>query len=154
MLYPSVVLEVGPCRFPLQLFSSQGYGPSNFSLISIPGLPPGSLRYTSGVRGSLQRRTRRGPGRRRRQLQPDACRVLHHRSAGDFLLPTSPIPPFPSFIPAQLPFYCSSPSRFGPVFYRMELFWALFFPSLSSLPFQLSKTSSRFQWFCGLVSLA
>ncbi|PNJ12822.1 CHD3 isoform 7, partial [Pongo abelii] len=42
------------------------------------GLPPGSLRYTSGVRGSLQRRTRRGPGRRRRQLQPDACRVLHH----------------------------------------------------------------------------
>ncbi|XP_065388759.1 chromodomain-helicase-DNA-binding protein 3 isoform X17 [Macaca fascicularis] len=42
------------------------------------GLPPGSLRYTSGVRGGLQRRTRRGPGRRRRQLQPDACRVLHH----------------------------------------------------------------------------
>ncbi|XP_019521465.1 PREDICTED: chromodomain-helicase-DNA-binding protein 3 isoform X7 [Hipposideros armiger] len=42
------------------------------------GLPPGSLRYTSGVRGSLQRRSRRGPGRRRRQLQPDACRVLHH----------------------------------------------------------------------------
>ncbi|XP_071459792.1 chromodomain-helicase-DNA-binding protein 3 isoform X9 [Marmota flaviventris] len=42
------------------------------------GLPPGSLRHTSGVRGSLQRRTRRGPGRRRRQLQPDACRVLHH----------------------------------------------------------------------------
>ena len=44
----------------------------------IPGLSPGSLRHTSGVRGSLQRRTRRGPGRRRRQLQPDACRVLHH----------------------------------------------------------------------------
>ncbi|XP_011357188.2 chromodomain-helicase-DNA-binding protein 3 isoform X2 [Pteropus vampyrus] len=42
------------------------------------GLPPGSLRYTSGVRGSLQRRSRRGPGRRRRQLQPDACRVFHH----------------------------------------------------------------------------
>ncbi|XP_036079142.1 chromodomain-helicase-DNA-binding protein 3 isoform X6 [Rousettus aegyptiacus] len=42
------------------------------------GLPPGSLRYTSRVRGSLQRRSRRGPGRRRRQLQPDACRVLHH----------------------------------------------------------------------------
>ncbi|XP_030151778.1 chromodomain-helicase-DNA-binding protein 3 isoform X10 [Lynx canadensis] len=42
------------------------------------GLPPGSVRYTSGVRGGLQRRTRRGPGRRRRQLQPDACRVLHH----------------------------------------------------------------------------
>nr|XP_044986603.1 chromodomain-helicase-DNA-binding protein 3 isoform X4 [Jaculus jaculus] len=42
------------------------------------GLPPGSLRHTSGVRGGLQRRTRRGPGRRRRQLQPDACRVLHH----------------------------------------------------------------------------
>ncbi|XP_065388757.1 chromodomain-helicase-DNA-binding protein 3 isoform X7 [Macaca fascicularis] len=51
----------------------QGHGASPHT-----GLPPGSLRYTSGVRGGLQRRTRRGPGRRRRQLQPDACRVLHH----------------------------------------------------------------------------
>lgn len=53
-----------------------------------PGLSPGSLRHTSGVRGSLQRRTRRGPGRRRRQLQPDASRVLHHRldGASDSLL--------------------------------------------------------------------
>ncbi|XP_052612636.1 chromodomain-helicase-DNA-binding protein 3 isoform X1 [Peromyscus californicus insignis] len=44
------------------------------------GLSPGSLRHTTGVRGSLQRRSRRGSGRRRRQLQPDACRVLHHSS--------------------------------------------------------------------------
>uniref|UniRef100_A0A8D1RBA5 Chromodomain helicase DNA binding protein 3 n=1 Tax=Sus scrofa TaxID=9823 RepID=A0A8D1RBA5_PIG len=51
----------------------QGHGASPHT-----GLPPGSLRHTSGVRGGLQRRTRRGPGRRRRQLQPDACRVLHH----------------------------------------------------------------------------
>ncbi|XP_006532948.1 chromodomain-helicase-DNA-binding protein 3 isoform X11 [Mus musculus] len=51
----------------------QGHGASPHT-----GLSPGSLRHTSGVRGSLQRRTRRGPGRRRRQLQPDACRVLHH----------------------------------------------------------------------------
>ncbi|XP_064351273.1 chromodomain-helicase-DNA-binding protein 3 isoform X4 [Camelus dromedarius] len=51
----------------------QGHGASPHT-----GLPPGSIRYTSGVRGGLQRRTRRGPGRRRRQLQPDACRVLHH----------------------------------------------------------------------------
>ncbi|XP_016879554.1 chromodomain-helicase-DNA-binding protein 3 isoform X14 [Homo sapiens] len=51
----------------------QGHGASPHT-----GLPAGSLRYTSGVRGGLQRRTRRGPGRRRRQLQPDACRVLHH----------------------------------------------------------------------------
>ncbi|XP_013377511.1 PREDICTED: chromodomain-helicase-DNA-binding protein 3 isoform X8 [Chinchilla lanigera] len=42
------------------------------------GLPPGSLRHTSGVRRGLQRRARRGPGRRRRQLQPDAGRVLHN----------------------------------------------------------------------------
>ncbi|XP_051681178.2 chromodomain-helicase-DNA-binding protein 3 isoform X11 [Oryctolagus cuniculus] len=42
------------------------------------GLPPGSLCHTPGVRGGLQRRPRRGSGRRRRQLQPDACRVLHH----------------------------------------------------------------------------
>ncbi|XP_057167325.1 chromodomain-helicase-DNA-binding protein 3 isoform X6 [Ursus arctos] len=46
---------------------------------SLPAcLPPGALRYASGVRGGLQRRPRRGPGRRRRQLQPDACRLLHH----------------------------------------------------------------------------
>ncbi|XP_034363448.1 chromodomain-helicase-DNA-binding protein 3 isoform X4 [Arvicanthis niloticus] len=51
----------------------QGHGASPHT-----GLSPGSVRHTSGVRGSLQRRTRRGPGRRRRQLQPDACRVLHH----------------------------------------------------------------------------
>ncbi|XP_029339359.1 chromodomain-helicase-DNA-binding protein 3 isoform X6 [Mus caroli] len=51
----------------------QGHGASPHT-----GLSPGSIRHTSGVRGSLQRRTRRGPGRRRRQLQPDACRVLHH----------------------------------------------------------------------------
>ncbi|XP_038943546.1 chromodomain-helicase-DNA-binding protein 3 isoform X6 [Rattus norvegicus] len=51
----------------------QGHGASPHT-----GLSPGSLRHTSGVRGSLQRRTRRGPGRRRRQLQPDASRVLHH----------------------------------------------------------------------------
>ncbi|XP_077898946.1 chromodomain-helicase-DNA-binding protein 3 isoform X1 [Ictidomys tridecemlineatus] len=51
----------------------QGHGASPHT-----GLPPGSLRHTSGVRGGLQRRTRRGPGCRRRQLQPDACRVLHH----------------------------------------------------------------------------
>ncbi|XP_075417004.1 chromodomain-helicase-DNA-binding protein 3 isoform X3 [Tenrec ecaudatus] len=42
------------------------------------GLPSGSVRHTSGVRGSLQRRPRRGAGRRRRQLQSDARRVLHH----------------------------------------------------------------------------
>ncbi|XP_064438163.1 chromodomain-helicase-DNA-binding protein 3 isoform X10 [Mirounga angustirostris] len=42
------------------------------------GLPPGALRYASGVRGGLQRRPRRGPGRRRRQLQPDASRLLRH----------------------------------------------------------------------------
>ncbi|XP_021503877.1 chromodomain-helicase-DNA-binding protein 3 isoform X4 [Meriones unguiculatus] len=42
------------------------------------GLSPGALRHASGVRGSLQRRARRGPGRRRRQLQPDASGVLHH----------------------------------------------------------------------------
>ncbi|XP_054989341.1 chromodomain-helicase-DNA-binding protein 3 isoform X3 [Sorex araneus] len=51
----------------------QGHGASPHT-----GLPPGSLRHTSGVRGSLQCRIRRGPGRRRRQLQPDACRVLHN----------------------------------------------------------------------------
>ncbi|XP_025284278.1 chromodomain-helicase-DNA-binding protein 3 isoform X10 [Canis lupus baileyi] len=51
----------------------QGHGASPHT-----GLSPGALRYTSGIRGGLQRRTRRGPGRRRRQLQPDACRVLHH----------------------------------------------------------------------------
>lgn len=74
-------------------------------LLFLLGLSPGSVCYTSGVRGGLQRRTRRGPGRRRRQLQPDACRVLHHRLAGDFLSPTSPLP---SFIPVQLLFYNSS----------------------------------------------
>ncbi|XP_035888958.1 chromodomain-helicase-DNA-binding protein 3 isoform X12 [Phyllostomus discolor] len=42
------------------------------------GVSSRSLCYTSGVRGSLQSRSRRGPGRRRRQLQPDARRVLHH----------------------------------------------------------------------------
>ncbi|XP_045149469.1 chromodomain-helicase-DNA-binding protein 3 isoform X7 [Echinops telfairi] len=42
------------------------------------GLPSGSVRHTSGVRGSLQRRPRRGAGRRRRQLQSDARRFLHH----------------------------------------------------------------------------
>uniref|UniRef100_G1L8H4 Chromodomain helicase DNA binding protein 3 n=1 Tax=Ailuropoda melanoleuca TaxID=9646 RepID=G1L8H4_AILME len=51
----------------------QGHGASPHT-----GLPPGALRYASGVRGGLQRRPRRGPGRRRRQLQPDACRLLHH----------------------------------------------------------------------------
>ncbi|XP_052053519.1 chromodomain-helicase-DNA-binding protein 3 isoform X4 [Apodemus sylvaticus] len=51
----------------------QGHGASPHA-----GLSPGSLRHTSGVRSSFQRRTRRGSGRRRRQLQPDACRVLHH----------------------------------------------------------------------------
>ncbi|XP_014405313.1 PREDICTED: chromodomain-helicase-DNA-binding protein 3 isoform X7 [Myotis brandtii] len=51
----------------------QGHGASPHT-----GLSPGSLRYTSGVRGGLQHRSRRGSGRRRRQLQPDACRVLHH----------------------------------------------------------------------------
>ncbi|XP_064438160.1 chromodomain-helicase-DNA-binding protein 3 isoform X7 [Mirounga angustirostris] len=51
----------------------QGHGASPHT-----GLPPGALRYASGVRGGLQRRPRRGPGRRRRQLQPDASRLLRH----------------------------------------------------------------------------
>ncbi|KAM4844675.1 chromodomain-helicase-DNA-binding protein 3 isoform 12-T12 [Thomomys bottae] len=51
----------------------QGHGASPHT-----GIPPRSLRHTSGVRGGLQRHTRRGSGRRRRQLQPDASRVLHH----------------------------------------------------------------------------
>lgn len=87
-------------------FSLSGCGPSNLGSLSLPGLPPGSVRYTSGVRGGLQRRTRRGPGRRRRQLQPDASRVLHHRSAADFPPPPCCPLPFPSFTPAQLPFTC------------------------------------------------
>nr|XP_021550508.1 chromodomain-helicase-DNA-binding protein 3 isoform X3 [Neomonachus schauinslandi] len=51
----------------------QGHGASPHT-----GLPPGALRYASGVRGGLQRRPRRGPGRHRRQLQPDASRLLRH----------------------------------------------------------------------------
>lgn len=80
----------------------------------IPGLSPGSLRHTSGVRGSLQRRTRRGPGRRRRQLQPDACRVLHHRldgaSGAFFSLTLSKLhpclTPLSCFRPVPLPCQC------------------------------------------------
>uniref|UniRef100_A0A6I8P1P5 CHD C-terminal 2 domain-containing protein n=1 Tax=Ornithorhynchus anatinus TaxID=9258 RepID=A0A6I8P1P5_ORNAN len=46
--------------------------------VSLPGLPPGALRNAPGVRGLQRRPARRGPARRRRQLQPDAHRLLHH----------------------------------------------------------------------------
>lgn len=80
---------------PLQLLSVADCGAAHGGPLSLPGLPPGALRYASGVRGGLQRRPRRGPGRRRRQLQPDASRLLRHRSAGDsppLLFPASALP--------------------------------------------------------------
>ncbi|XP_056673538.1 chromodomain-helicase-DNA-binding protein 3 isoform X3 [Monodelphis domestica] len=58
---------------------SQPSGQQGYRALSHTGLSSGSLRHTTGVRSSLQlSNTRRGPGRRRRQLQPDARRVLHH----------------------------------------------------------------------------
>lgn len=107
-------------------------------LFSIPGLPPGSIRYTSGVRGSLQRRSRRGPGRRRRQLQPDACRVLHHRSADDFL-------PFLFFQASSLLSYPFTVSAYlisleVPQGNGVILGFVLPTPFLTSLPFPSSKT--------------
>uniref|UniRef100_A0A7N4PZ13 Chromodomain helicase DNA binding protein 3 n=1 Tax=Sarcophilus harrisii TaxID=9305 RepID=A0A7N4PZ13_SARHA len=58
---------------------SQPSGQQGHRTLSHTGLPSGSLRHTTGVRSSLQLScTRRGPGRRRRQLQPDARRILHH----------------------------------------------------------------------------
>ena len=119
---------VDPCS-PYGVFSLSGFGASNVGLLSLAGLPPGSVRYTSGVRGGLQRRTRRGPGRRRRQLQPDACRVLHHRSAGD----SSPL--FPVLLSELQP---RSAARLllrpiplagtCPLFHGVESCWALACP--------------------------
>lgn len=120
--------------------------------LSIPGLSPGSLRYTSGVRGSLQHRSRRGSGRRRRQLQPDACRVLHHRSAGSlsFLL-------FQAF-PCSATFYCSSPSHFlGGTQCFMEWSYSGVYSSHPFLSFSsislLKKPHPGLPWFGSLVSL-
>lgn len=107
MLHTSVVLEFGPITFPLQLLSFQTVDPLTWACSLFQAFPPGPYATPPGY-GAAFSAAPVG-------ALAAAGANYSQMPAGSFItgqLMTSPIPVFPSFIPAELPFYYSSLSHF------------------------------------------